>query len=106
MNALRQFTLRPDPEQPGWQLTDDRTQCVVKRFPSKNLATKRGALESAIGDQGGWVRIQIGNGVVEEARAVPGSANAYRQFEDDVEPHLRTRGGRHFDNHSERALAL
>ena len=71
MTSPRKFTLCPDQEQPGWSLTDDATHRVVSRFPSKRLATRRGALEHAIGEEGGCVRIQIGNGVVEEQRTYP-----------------------------------
>jgi len=58
MTKLRGFTLAFDHQKENWRLRNNSTGQVVRRFDTKKEATKRGVLRSAVGSQGGSVRIE------------------------------------------------
>lgn len=71
--ALRKTTLTYDEKKGNWPLTDDRTDQTIKRFGTKERATKGGALKRALGPEGGSVKIQKENGRFQEERTFPRS---------------------------------
>ncbi len=73
MSNLPKFTLEYNERKERWDLTNDKTDRTVKTFATKEKATKGGALEKALGDNGGSVKIQKENGVYQEERTYPGS---------------------------------
>jgi hypothetical protein len=73
MAHLRKFTLDYDERRDQWDLTNDRTNRVVKRFDTKADATKGGVLKRAVGPEGGSVKIQKENGRFQEERTYPRS---------------------------------
>lgn len=73
MAKLPKFTLEKNERTERWELTNDRTDRTVKTFGTKADATKGGALERAVGADGGSVKIQKENGRIQEERTYPGS---------------------------------
>jgi len=73
MANLPRYTLSHDAQKDDWTLKEDLTGRTVRRFDTKEDATKGGALEKAVGKGGGSVRIQKENGVYQEERTYPGS---------------------------------
>jgi hypothetical protein len=73
--TLRRFTLKHDSVQGDWVLKDQEGG-EVRRFASKDDALKGGALEGALGKEGGTVRIQLASGVLDEERTFPRSKDA------------------------------
>lgn len=73
MAKLPKFTLSKDEKRGDWPLTNDATDRVVRRFDTKADATKGGALERAVGAEGGSVKIQKEDGRYQEERTYPGS---------------------------------
>lgn len=73
MAKLPKYTLDHNEKRGGWDLERDKTGRVVKHFETKADATKGGALEKAVGTQGGSVKIQKENGRYQEERTYPGS---------------------------------
>lgn len=73
MSKLPKFTLSKDEKQDNWALTNDTTDRVIRRFDTKGDATKGGALERAVGPDGGSVKIQKENGRFQEERTYPRS---------------------------------
>lgn len=73
MAKLPKYTLSKDEKRNDWPLTSDTTNKVVKRFDTKGDATAGGALERAVGKEGGSVKIQKENGRFQEERTYPGS---------------------------------
>ena len=69
--AKRRFSLRFDPVKEKWILKNDVNEKVVKIFATKEDATRAGALQKALGRQGGTVMVRKLNGVLEEERAFP-----------------------------------
>lgn len=69
---LPKLTLAPSKKDKGWDLTNDKTNNVVKKFPLKERATKGGILAKALGKQGGSVRIKKMDGKFQEERTFPG----------------------------------
>jgi len=59
--------------QDRWELTNDKTDKVVKSWDGKEAATKGGVLERTVGSEGGSVKIQKENGRIQEERTYPGS---------------------------------
>ena len=78
MAKLPKFTLEKNERQDTWNLTNDATNRTVKSFDTKADATKRGALERAVGSAGGSVKIQKENGRIQEERTFPGSKDPAR----------------------------
>lgn len=75
MAKLPKFTLEKNERRDSWDLRNDKTDKLVKSFETKADATKGGALERAVGTQGGSVKIQKENGRFQEERTYPGSAD-------------------------------
>lgn len=73
MSKLPKYTLSKDEKRDDWKLTNDLTNRVKERFDTKQDATKGGALEKAVGQDGGSVKIQKENGRIQEERTYPGS---------------------------------
>ncbi len=73
MAKLPKFTLDKNEKTDRWDLTNDKTDKTVKSFATKAAATKGGALEKAVGADGGSVKIQKENGRIQEERTYPGS---------------------------------
>jgi len=68
MTNLTKYTLSKDEKKDDWKLTNDATNRVEKRFDTKADATAGGALEKAVGNSGGSVKIQKENGRFQEER--------------------------------------
>lgn len=75
MAKLPKYTLTHNKKKDRWDLTNDRTDKVVKTFETKADATKGGVLERAVGQEGGSVKIQKSDGKFQEERTYPGSAD-------------------------------
>lgn len=73
MAKLPKFTLDFNEKKDRWDLTNDKSDKVVKAFETKTDATKGGALEKAVGSDGGSVKIQKVNGRFQEERTYPRS---------------------------------
>jgi hypothetical protein len=73
MARLPKYTLTKDEKRNDWPLVHDATNKVVKRFDTKADATAGGALERAVGKDGGSVKIQKENGRFQEERTYPRS---------------------------------
>lgn len=75
MARLPKYTLDKNEKTGRWDLEHDKTGEVVKTFRTKDDATKGGALEKAVGGEGGSVKIQKADGKFQEERTYPGSAD-------------------------------
>lgn len=75
MAKLPKYTLTHNEKKDRWDLESDQSGKVVKSFDTKGEATKGGALEKAVGKQGGSVKIQKESGAFQEERTYPGSAD-------------------------------
>ncbi len=73
MGTLPKLTLEKNDRTGRWDLTSDKTDRTVKSFTTKSEATKGGALERALGPEGGSVKIQKENGRYQEERTYPRS---------------------------------
>jgi len=73
MNKLPKFTLDYNEGKDRWDLTNDKTNRIVKTFEIKTDAIRGGVLEKAVGSNGGSVKIQKENGRFQEERTYPGS---------------------------------
>ena len=79
LDAVPTYTLTSDGFRSGWSLTRDETGEVVMRFPSKEHATRSGALEHALANEGGLVTIRKADGTFSEKRTFPRSTAPRRQ---------------------------
>lgn len=75
MEKLTKFTVDYDEKREKWELTNDATNKVVKRFETKQEFTAGGVLEKAVGRSGGSVKIQKMNGRFQEERTYPGNGD-------------------------------
>lgn len=75
MPKLPKYTLEKNERTNTWDLTNDASDRTVKKFDTKADATRGGALEKALGSNGGSVKIQKENGRFQEERTYPGSAD-------------------------------
>ena len=75
MAKIPKFTLEFNENKSKWELQNDKTNQVVKRWETKDDATARGVLKNALGDDGGSVKIQKANGRFQEERTFPKSAD-------------------------------
>ena len=75
MAKLPKFTLTKNEKKDTWDLVNDKTDKVVKRFETKAEATKGGVLEKAVGKAGGSVKIQKEDAKFQEERTYPQSAD-------------------------------
>jgi hypothetical protein len=57
---LPKFTLDHDERKGRWELTNDKTNRIIKSFGTNAAALKGGALHRAVGRDGGSVKIQKG----------------------------------------------
>jgi len=73
MAKLPKYTLEKNEKKDRWELTNDKTDKLIKSWDSKEAATKGGVLERAVGSEGGSVKIQKENGRIQEERTYPGS---------------------------------
>jgi hypothetical protein len=73
MGNLPRYTLTHDDRNEDWALKNDATGRTVRRFDTKEEATKGGVLQDAVGNQGGSVKIQKENGFYQEERTYPRS---------------------------------
>ena len=74
MPKLTKFTLDFNEKKDRWDLTNDKTDKVVKTFSAKTDATARGILKKATGGNSS-VKIQKENGKFQEERTFPKSAD-------------------------------
>lgn len=74
MAKLPKFTLDKNKEKDVWELTNDKTDKVIKTFETKAEATAGGVLKKAIGGEGS-VKIKLENNKYEEERTYPKSAD-------------------------------
>lgn len=72
MENLKKGTLSFDEKKKQWDLKEDKTKKLIKSFDKKEDATKGGALEKALGKEGGSVKIQNKDGKIQEERTYPG----------------------------------
>lgn len=63
----KQYTLKFDQPTGVWLLQHNKTERIIKRFPTKDAATKRGVLKKSIGGEGSVI-IRRNNGSYEEER--------------------------------------
>jgi hypothetical protein len=77
-NRLPKFTLEKNETKDRWDLVNDASNRTVKSFDTKDDATRRGALQRAVGANGGSVKIQKENGRFQEERTYPRSADPKR----------------------------
>lgn len=75
MKKLTKYTLTKNEDKDTWDLTNDKTDKVIRRYETKEGATKGGVLEKAVGSEGGSVKIQKENGKFQEERTYPRSAD-------------------------------
>ena len=77
MSNLPRFTLAFDQQKEDWALRNDMSGRTVRRFETKDDATKGGVLENAVGNAGGSVRIHKLNGMYAEERTYPRSRDPH-----------------------------
>lgn len=73
MIKLRRFTLEKDQLKDDWVLQEEGADRAKKRFDTKAEATEGGVLSSALGSEGGSVRIRKKDGQIQEERTYPRS---------------------------------
>ncbi len=73
MSKLPKLTLDFNEKKEQWELTNDKTDRIIRVFETKDEATAGGVLEKAVGNNGGSVKIQKMNGRFQEERTYPGS---------------------------------
>jgi hypothetical protein len=74
-NKLPKFTLTHNNKKDTWDLTNDKTDKIVKTFENKQDATKGGVLNKAVGKDGGSVKIKTMDNHYQEERTYPRSAD-------------------------------
>lgn len=73
MSKLPKYTLKLDKKKSNWALVKDGSDRATRRFETKSEATSAGTLKSALGKEGGSVKIQKTNGKYQEERTFPRS---------------------------------
>ncbi len=71
MGKLVKFTLDKNKQKGVWELTNDKTDKVVKTFETKAEATAGGALKKAVGNESASVKIKLENNRIQEERTFP-----------------------------------
>lgn len=71
MKKLDKFTLSKNKKDQSWDLKNDSSKEVVKKFDTKEQATVGGALSGALGSKGGSVKIRKTDGTFQEERTFP-----------------------------------
>lgn len=74
-NKLPKFTLAHNNKKDTWDLTNDKTDKIVKSFEYKQDATKGGVLNKVVGKEGGSVKIKTMDNHYQEERTYPRSAD-------------------------------
>ncbi len=74
-NKLPKFTLAHNNKKDTWDLTNDKTDKIVKTFEHKQDATKGGVLNKVVGKEGGSVKIKTMDNHYQEERTYPRSAD-------------------------------
>lgn len=74
-SKLRKLTLDKNKEKNIWELTDDKTDKIIKTFTTKAEAVKGGVLKKVLGADGGSVKIKLENNKIEEERTYPDGAD-------------------------------
>ena len=69
--ALPSYHLTRDKKRGGWQLEKAGSDRARARFDTKAEALKGGALRSAVGKEGGSVKIHNQNGRIQQERTYP-----------------------------------
>lgn len=72
-NKLPKFTLSHNDKKGTWELENDKTNKIVKRFETKEDATTGGVLKKAVGPEGGSVKIKKMDEKYQEERTYPRS---------------------------------
>jgi hypothetical protein len=72
---LPKYTLGYNEQEDQWDLREDKTKKLLTSFDTKGEATAGGALRSALGDEGGSVKIKKVDGKIQEERTFPDSAD-------------------------------
>jgi hypothetical protein len=75
MAKLQKFTLDKNKQKEVWELTNDKTDKVVKTFATKSDATAGGVLKKVLGTTGGSVKIKLENNKFQEERTYPDGAD-------------------------------
>jgi len=78
MEKLPKYTLTHNEKKDRWDLTKDGSDRPKATFHTKSDATKGGALEKAVGKDGGSVKIQKVDGDFQEERTYPRAADPKR----------------------------
>lgn len=73
MTKLPKYTLDFNEKKDKWELTNDKTNKIVKSFKNKGDAIAGGVLREILGEDGGSVKIQKENGKIQEERTYPKS---------------------------------
>ena len=73
MTKLPKYTLDLNEKKDKWELTNDKTNKIVKSFKNKGDAIAGGVLREILGEDGGSVKIQKENGKIQEERTYPKS---------------------------------
>lgn len=75
MTKLLKFTLDKNKQKDVWELTNDKTDKIIKTFETKADATASGVLRRTLGSSGGSVKIKLENNKIEEERTYPDKAD-------------------------------
>lgn len=75
MAKLPKFTLDKNEKKDVWELTNDKTNKVIKTFETKSEATTGGILKKVLGEAGGSVKIKLENNKIQEERTYPDKAD-------------------------------
>lgn len=68
---LPRYHLVKDEKKDDWKLEKEGSDRAVRRFDTKEDATKGGVLPKAVGQAGGSVRIHKTDGTIQEERTFP-----------------------------------
>ena len=69
--ALPSYHLTRDKKRGGWQLEKAGSDRATARFNTKAEALRRGVLKSAVGRDGGSVKVHNQNGRIQQERTYP-----------------------------------
>ncbi|UGY03170.1 DUF2188 domain-containing protein [Bradyrhizobium quebecense] len=75
MGNLPRYTLSHNERRDQWELRHDNSRRLVESFEHKADATAGGSLSAALGTKGGSVKIKKMDGVFQEERTFPRSAD-------------------------------
>lgn len=75
MAKLPKFTLDKNEKKGVWELTNDKTNKIIKSFEVKTDALKGGILKRLLGEAGGSVKIQKENGRFQKEQTYPDASD-------------------------------